>query len=516
MTQATAPSPQDPTEEGAAPEHLDVLVVGAGISGVGAACRLTTESPGRTFAVLESRDAIGGTWDLFRYPGVRSDSDMYTLSYRFRPWTGRKAIADGWSIRQYVQDTAREYGITDRIRFHHRVVSAEWSSDEARWTVTAERTDTGGTVVLTCSWLAVCAGYYRYDEGYRPAFPGEEDFAGTVVHPQHWPEDLDHSGKRIVVIGSGATAVTLVPALARTAEHVTMLQRTPSYIVSLPEEDPLATRLRRRLPATAAYPVVRAKNLLMSTVMYQLSRRRPEVMKALVRKGQVALLPAGYDVDTHFTPPYEPWDQRLCLVPDGDLFTALSSGRAAVVTDRIARFTEKGILLESGEELPADVVVTATGLNVQPVGGMRLTVDGEQVDLSGTVSYKGMMLSGVPNFDMVFGYTNASWTLKADLVNRYMCRVLNHMAAHGYDVALPVAPPEGPAAPFIDLTSGYVQRGLAGLPRQGARSPWRLHQNYFRDLRLLRLSRVQDEGIRFSRRAGTPAAGRRARAGAAA
>jgi cation diffusion facilitator CzcD-associated flavoprotein CzcO len=521
MTQATRPSPHAPGEGGTPPEHVDVLIVGAGISGIGAACRLTTESPGRTYAVLESRDAIGGTWDLFRYPGVRSDSDMFTLSYRFRPWTGRKSIADGWSIRQYVQDTAREYGVTDNIRFSHRVVSAEWSGEDARWTVTAERTDPAQpdapqTVVLTCSWLAVCAGYYRYDQGFRPTFPGEEDFRGTVVHPQHWPEDLDYSGKRVVVIGSGATAVTLVPAMTDRAEHVTMLQRTPSYIVSLPEEDPLANRLRKRLPARAAYPVVRAKNLLMSTVMYQLSRRRPEVMKQLVRKGQVALLPAGYDVDTHFAPPYEPWDQRLCLVPDGDLFTALGSGKASVVTDRIARFTERGILLESGEELPADVIVTATGLNVQPVGGMRLTVDGEPVDLAATVSYKGMMLSGVPNLHMVFGYTNASWTLKADLVNRYMCRVLNHMAAHGYDTAVPVAPPDGPAAPFIDLTSGYVQRGLAALPKQGSRSPWKLHQNYFRDIRLLRFSRVEDEGIRFSRRGAARTGPDRAAAGRAA
>jgi monooxygenase len=517
MTQAPTPSPQTAAEGAPPPEHVDVLIVGAGISGIGAACRLTTESRGRTFAVLEARDAIGGTWDLFRYPGVRSDSDMYTLGYRFRPWTGRKAIADGWSIRQYVQDTAREYGVTQKIRFQHRVVSAEWSSDEARWTVTAERTDTGETVVLTCSWLAACSGYYRYDQGFRPTFPGEEDFAGTLVHPQHWPEDLDYTGKRVVVIGSGATAVTLVPAMTDRAEHVTMLQRTPSYIVSLPEEDPLAKRLTRRMSAAAAYPLVRAKNLLLSTVMFQLSRRRPEVMKALVRKGQVALLPAGYDVDTHFTPPYEPWDQRLCLVPDGDLFTALAGGKASIVTDRIARFTERGVLLESGEELPADIVVTATGLNVQPVGGMRLVVDGEPVDLSRTVSYKGMMLSGVPNFDMVFGYTNASWTLKADLVNRYMCRVLNHMAAGGYDTALPVAPPDGPAAPFLDLTSGYVQRSLAGLPKQGARSPWRLNQNYFADLRLLRLTRVADEGIRFSRRgAGRTGADRRPASAAAA
>jgi cation diffusion facilitator CzcD-associated flavoprotein CzcO len=513
MTQATTPSAQAPGEGGAPPEHLDVLVVGAGISGIGAACRLARECPGRTFAVLEARDAIGGTWDLFRYPGVRSDSDMFTLSYRFRPWTEQRAMADGASIRRYLEDTAREHRVTDRIRYGHRVLQAEWSGEDARWTVTAERTDTGATVVLTCSWLAVCAGYYRYDEGFRPRFPGEEEFTGRIVHPQHWPEDLDHAGKRVVVIGSGATAVTLVPAMAATAEHVTMLQRTPSYVVSIPEQDPLARLLGRRLPWRAVYPVVRAKNVLLTTLMYQYARRRPEAMKALVRKGQVAVLPAGYDVDTHFTPPYEPWDQRLCLVPDNDLFTALSSGRASIVTDRIARFTPTGLLLESGEELPADVVVTATGLQVQAVGGMRLVVDGEPVDLPGTVSYKGAMLSGVPNLHMVFGYTNASWTLKADLVNRYMCRVLDHMAAHGLDIALPVAPPDGPVAPFIDLTSGYVRRGLAGLPKQGSRSPWRLHQNYLRDLRLLRLTRVEDEGIRFSRR--TAATGRVAEASAA-
>src|SRR4051812_14078966 len=359
----------------AQPEHVDVLIVGAGLSGIGAAARLTTESPGRSFAILEARDAIGGTWDLFRYPGIRSDSDMFTLSYRFRPWTGKKSIADGASIRHYIEDTAREYGISDKIRYHHRVLSAEWSTEDARWTVTAERTDTGETVQFTCSWVSVCAGYYRYDEGFRPRFEGEESFGGQIIHPQHWPEDLDYAGKRIVVIGSGATAVTLVPSLTERAEHVTMVQRTPSYIISLPGEDPLAQVLRGRLSPKATYRTVRAKNLVLSTLMYQFSRRRPEAMKALVRKGQSKVLPPGFDVDTHFKPPYDPWDQRLCLVPDGDLFKALHRGKADIVTGRIARFTETGVEMESGEVVPADIVVTATGLNVQPLGGMSLAVD---------------------------------------------------------------------------------------------------------------------------------------------
>jgi cation diffusion facilitator CzcD-associated flavoprotein CzcO len=481
------------------PQHVDVLIVGAGLSGIGAACRLRTESPGRSFAILEARDAIGGTWDLFRYPGVRSDSDMFTLSYRFRPWTGKKSIADGWSIKNYIEETAREYRVTDQIRFHHRVLAAEWSGEDARWTVTAERTDTGETVLLTCSWLSVCAGYYRYDEGFRPHFEGEEGFRGQLVHPQHWPEDLDYAGKRVVVIGSGATAVTLVPSLTDRAEHVTMLQRTPSYIVSLPGEDPLANKLRGRLSPKAVYRTVRAKNLLLSTLMYQFSRRRPEAMKALLRKGQVAALPPGFDIETHFAPPYNPWDQRLCLIPDGDLFKALSSSKAEIVTGRIDRFTETGIRLESGEELPADIVVTATGLQVQPLGGMTLTVDGEKVDLSGRVSYKGMMFSGVPNLDMVFGYTNASWTLKADLINRYVCRLLNHMDAHGYVSATPVAPAEGGSEPFVPLTSGYIQRSIAQLPRQGKRAPWRVYQNYFLDRRVMGRGTLEDEGMTFQR-----------------
>jgi cation diffusion facilitator CzcD-associated flavoprotein CzcO len=481
-------------------EHLDVLIVGAGLSGIGAACHLQAECPGKSFAILESRGAIGGTWDLFRYPGIRSDSDMFTLGYRFRPWNDSKAIADGPSIRRYIEETATEHGVRDRIRFHHQVLSAAWSSDDARWTVTSRRTDTGETVQLTCSWLSVCSGYYRYDEGFRPTFAGEQDFAGEIVHPQHWPEDFDATGKRIVVIGSGATAVTLVPSLAGDAEQVTMLQRTPSYILSLPGRDPLAQLLRNKLPEKLAYPIVRWKNVLLSTLLYQFSRRRPAAARKLIRRLTEKQLPAGFDVDTHFNPPYDPWDQRLCLVPDGDLFRTLRRGEASIVTDRVDRFTEHGIALESGEHLDADVIVTATGLNVLPMGGMALTVDGVPVDVPERVSYKGMMLSGVPNFAMVIGYTNASWTLKADLVSQYVCRLINHLDAEGYASATPVAPPEGADQPFLDLASGYVQRSLAQLPKQGRRKPWRLNQNYVRDVGLLRRGSLDDEGMTFQRR----------------
>jgi cation diffusion facilitator CzcD-associated flavoprotein CzcO len=481
------------------PEHVDVLIIGAGLSGIGAACHLREECPDKTYAVLESRGAIGGTWDLFRYPGVRSDSDMFTLGYAFRPWTDATSIADGASIRRYIEDTAREYGVRDHIRFHHQVVSADWSAEDARWTVTARRSDTGETVRLTCSWLSACSGYYRYDEGFRPRFDGEERFTGQIVHPQHWPEGLDVTGKQVVVIGSGATAVTLVPSLAADAAHVTMLQRTPSYIMSLPGKDPLAQALRRRLPAKIAYPIVRWKNVLLSTLLFQLSRRRPAMIKKLIRRLTEKQLPEGFDVDTHFNPPYDPWDQRLCLVPDGDLFRTLRQGNASIVTDRVKAFTERGIDLESGKHLDADVIITATGLNLLPLGGMSLSLDGTPVDLSTTVSYKGMMISGIPNFTMVIGYTNASWTLKADLVNRYVCRLLTHLDENGFVAATPVAPPEGADAPFLDLASGYVQRSIAQLPKQGARTPWRLHQNYVRDVRLMRRGPLDDEGMTFQR-----------------
>jgi monooxygenase len=481
------------------PEHLDVLIVGAGLSGIGAAHHLEQRLPGKAYAILEAREAIGGTWDLFRYPGIRSDSDMHTLGYRFKPWTEEKAIADGPAILDYVRSTARERGIDRRIRFHHRVVAAEWSSEDSRWTVEAERTDTGERVRLTCGFLWTCSGYYRYDQGYTPDFPGVERFAGRVVHPQHWPEDLDYAGKRVVVIGSGATAVTLVPAMAEEAAQVTMLQRSPTYIVSLPGDDPIARGLRRLLPRRAVYALVRWKNILIQAGIYQLSRRRPELVKRMIRRGVERALPPGYDVDTHFTPRYNPWDQRMCLVPDGDLFEAISRGDASVVTDRIETFAERGLKLESGAELEADVIVTATGLDLLFLGGMELSVDGEPVDVPQTMAYKGMMLSGVPNFAFTVGYTNASWTLKADLVAEYACRLLAHMDAHGYARCVPELDPAVAEAPLLDFSSGYVLRALDRFPKQGAREPWRLRQNYVLDIRTIRHGAIDDGTLRFSR-----------------
>ncbi|MHA3701352.1 flavin-containing monooxygenase [Jatrophihabitans sp. YIM 134969] len=485
-------------------EHVDVLVIGAGLSGVGAACHLREELPGKSFLLLEARDAIGGTWDLFRYPGVRSDSDMFTLGYDFRPWRSGKAIADGPSIRRYVRDTAAEYGVDRRIRFGHRVVRASWSGDDARWTVVADTAD--GERTYTCSFLFGCSGYYRYDEGYTPDFEGLDDFEGTVVHPQHWPEDLDWSGRKVVVIGSGATAVTLVPSMAADAEHVTMLQRTPTYISALPSKDALHAALSKVLPPKAVYAAIRAKNVAFMTLTYQLARRRPELMKKILRSGAVKALPAGFDVDTHLAPTYQPWDQRLCVVPDGDLFRAISSGRASIVTDRIVRFTATGIELASGQTLEADVVVTATGLNLLALGGVTFEVDGRPVDLADTVAYKGMMLSGVPNMALTIGYTNASWTLKADLVARYVCRLLAYMDEHDVDTAVPdasalIAASGGDTTalePIIDLQSGYVLRSVQVLPKQGPSAPWRLHQNYVRDLRLMRRGPLTDAML-FSR-----------------
>jgi monooxygenase len=475
------------------------LIVGAGLSGVGAGYHLQANSPGKTYAILEARDCIGGTWDLFRYPGIRSDSDMFTLGYSFRPWTEAKSIADGPSILHYIRETAREHGVEERIRYHRRATQANWSSAQARWTVDIEHTDTGDCEQITCSFLYGNTGYYRYDEGYTPVFPGIERFAGTVVHPQHWPDGLDLDGKRVVVIGSGATAVTIVPSLAAQGAQVTMLQRSPSYIVPLPARDPIADTLRRRLPAALAYSIVRWKNVLISSAVFQLSRHRPALMKRLVRRANTARLPQGYDVRTHFTPDYDPWDQRLCLVPDGDLFRAIRSGAASVVTDHISTVTETGIQLRSGGQLPADVIVTATGLNLQLLGGLTLSVDGTKVDLAQTVGYKGMMFSGVPNLAITIGYTNASWTLKADLCARYVCRLLNHMDAHGYRQVTAVAPDESlPTLPFIDLESGYVLRSLDLLPKQGARAPWRLHQNYLRDVLMLKHGKVTGEGIEFA------------------
>lgn len=483
---------------GMAHEHVDVLVIGAGLSGIDAVVRLRERLPDLTIAVLEARDAIGGTWDLFRYPGVRSDSDMLTLGYPFRPWNDA-GLADGPSILRYVEETAREYGVDRLIRFGHRVERAEWCGDDARWTVHARRADTGDPVILTCSFLFCATGYYRYDEGYTPALPGIERFTGPVVHPQQWPSDLDWAGRRVVVVGSGATAVTLLPALAQTAAHVTMLQRSPTYVLSMPSRDPWGNRLRAWLGPRRAYPLLRWRSILLTQASFRLSRRAPALMRSLLRRGAAAQLPDGYDVDRHFAPRYDPWDQRLCLAPDGDLYRAIGSGRASVVTDEIDSFTAGGIRVRSGEEIPADVVVTATGLNLLALGGISLVVDGREVDLAESVAYKGMMLSGVPNLALALGYTNASWTLKCDLVSRYVARLLDHMRRNGFDTVTPLTPPDARRLPLIDLTAGYVRRGLAAMPTQGVRWPWRLHQSYPRDLVLLGLGRVDDEGVRFGR-----------------
>ena len=467
-----------------------MLIVGAGISGVGAACQLQDRCPDKTYAILEARDAIGGTWDLFRFPGVRSDSDMLTLGYAFRPWTGSSTLADGASIREYIRDTARDRGIDTKIRYGHKVVAADWSSEDRRWTVTVE--SDAGTVRLTCGFLYCCTGYYRYDEGFRPEFPGEAAFAGTIVHPQHWPADLDVRGKRVVVIGSGATAVTLVPALARDAAHVTMLQRSPSYVMSIPPVDVILDKLRRWLPEKLAIRLARGKNLLLQIGLYQFAQRAPRAARRVLQDGVRKQLPPGYPVDKHFRPVYDPWDQRLCFVPDGDLFAAISAGTASVVTDTIVTFTRDGIRLASGAELAADVIVSATGLSLLAVGGMALSVDGTPVELADTVAYKGMMLTGVPNFALAIGYTNASWTLKIDLVSEYVCRLLTEMDRTGATVVTPQPPPAGPREPLLNLQANYIKRGIDRLPRQGPSAPWRLNQNYAKDVLLFRHGPVTD------------------------
>jgi monooxygenase len=456
--------------------HYDVLIIGAGLSGIGAAWRLREAFPGKTYAILEARDAIGGTWDLFRYPGVRSDSDMFTLSYPFRPWTDTRSLASGDKIRDYIQRTADESGITRDIRFGAKVVAAEWSTPDARWTV---RLADGSS--LTCRFLYACTGYYSYDAGYQPDFPGVGSYQGRLVHPQFWPADLDHTGKRVVVIGSGATAVTLVPAMAPTAAHVTMLQRSPSYLTSLPARDAVADALRRLLPAKPANALVRAKNILLTQGFYHLARRRPQSVRRMLRKLAIRGLGDETYVDEHFKPRYDPWDQRLCVIPGGDLWAEIRAGRASVVTDHIDTFVPSGIRLGSGRVLEADIAVSATGLTLLPIGGIDLTVDGTPVKIGERAAYRGLMLSGVPNLAYCIGYTNASWTLRADLSHRYVVRLLRHLDRRGYAVATPTTP-GGQGRPLLDLSSGYVQRALDVFPRQGDRDPWLVRQNYLRDL----------------------------------
>jgi monooxygenase len=487
----------DRSEDTTAPEHVDVLIVGAGLSGIGAACRLEADAPGISYAILEARGTSGGTWDLFRFPGVRSDSDMFTLSYPFRPWKQANSIAGGGEILSYLRETAAAYGVDRQISYHSRVVRADWSGPNCRWTVTVQDSSTATLTERTCRFLYLCSGYYRYDQGYTPTWPGQENFAGTIAHPQHWPADLDLTGKRVVIIGSGATSVTIVPAIAAAAAKVTMLQRSPSFILSMPGLDPIADLLRKILPERQAYKAIRWKNARMGSAIYGFCRRHPARARAVLQNAAAKRLPAGYDLGAHFTPAYEPWDQRMCLVPDGDFFAAIKSGKADVVTDHIEEFTPTGLRLRSGAQLDADVIVTATGLNLLPLGAVDLTVDGEAVNVPQRVAYKGMMLDAVPNMAFAIGYTNASWTLKVDLVSSYVSRVMRFMSENGYATVTPRLPADPMAtAPLIDMTSGYFERSRATLPRQGDRAPWRLRQHYFKDAALFRGS-VDAQDLEF-------------------
>jgi monooxygenase len=481
--------------------HFDVLIIGAGLSGIGAAYQLQSELPGKTYALLESRESMGGTWDFFNYPGFRSDTDMQTLGYRFRPWTEGKAVADGPSILRYIKETAREGGVDRHIRYNHRAERAEWSTDDAQWTVTASRGDSGETATFTCSFLYVCSGYYKYDQGYSPEFEGTARFEGPIIHPHRWPDDLDYTGKRVVIVGSGATAVTLVPAMAPDAAHVTMLQRSPSYVIRIPLHDRIANGLRRLAGDRFSYLLTRWKNIFIAIAIYQLSRRRPRFMRRWLRSGVERSLPEGYDVDTHFNPDYEPWDQRLCMVPDGDLFKSISDGSASVVTDRIETFTEKGLKLESGRELEADIVVTATGFDLLAFGGIEFKVDGREINLPETYAYKGLMLSGLPNYAYTLGYTNAPFTLKADLVAQYVCRLLTFMDERDLDICVPIKDdPTVGEARLLDFEAGYVKRSEHLLPKAGSREPWKLGMSYVHDLVTLRHRPISDGALRFSRK----------------
>lgn len=481
------------------PEHFDVLIIGAGLSGIGAAYHLQSESPWATYVILESREAMGGTWDLFRYPGIRSDSDMFTLSYEFKPWKGPKSVSDGESIRTYIEETAREAGIDENIRYGHKVLAENWSSEDSRWHVTAERSD-GTTVELTANFMISCTGYYSYESGYVPDFEGMDDYQGQIVHPQFWPEDLDYEDKTVIVIGSGATAITVVPSMAPLAKKVTMLQRSPTYLLTLPTRNPLADVARKVLPTAVSGPLIRWGMATGTLSLYKLSRTAPGIVRNVLLRGVRRQLPKGYDVDTHFTPNYQPWDERICVVTDGDLFKGVSSGKIEMVTDHIDRFTAKGIKLKSGRELEADIIVPATGLDVLFLGGAELSVDGEKVVPGERMAYKGTMLEGVPNMTVMFGYANASWTLKADLSAGFTTRLLNHMREHGHDFAVPEAMEDaGEHKPLLGLASGYVQRSIDRLPKQGAKFPWQVHQSYFKDYRLIKMRSVEDEGLSFGR-----------------
>ncbi len=474
----------------------DVIIVGAGISGIGTAYWLQEKCPEKRYAILEARERIGGTWDLFRYPGIRSDSDMFTFGYRFKPWENPQSLSDGAHIREYLRETAEENGIDQKIKHGHKVLSADWSRDDQAWLL--EVAHDGKTLSVKSRFLYMCAGYYNYEEGYRPSFKGEETFAGPIIHPQFWPRDLDYSGKRIAVIGSGATAVTLVPTLAEKASHVTMIQRSPTYIMKLPNRSGLYLGLRKWLPGRVAYRLTRWRNLALAMGLFGYARAFPQRMKRLLMKGAASELPEGYPVETHFNPSYNPWDQRLCVIPDGDLFQAIKKGQADVVTGDISHFEKEGVAMADGSHLKADILVIATGLKMQLLGGARVTVGGKTVNTHEVLVYKGMMMSGVPNFALAFGYTNNSWTLKTDLTANLVCRILNYMDRKGYKVVVPEVPADIHGEEFLPLDAGYMKRAQHILPQNGSRRPWRVYQNYFLDMLLTRFGRVRDRHLRFA------------------
>lgn len=479
-------------------EQLDVIIIGAGLSGIGAACHLTRECPNKRYVILEGRDAMGGTWDLFRYPGIRSDSDMYTLGYQFKPWTNPKSIADGPSILQYIKDTAREYGVNDHIQFNSKVVKAAWSTDDACWTVTVENPKSGKTKLYQAQFVLCCAGYYSYESGYDPEFPGRDQFKGDIIHPQKWPEGYDYSGKEVVVIGSGATAVTLIPSMANKAKHITMLQRSPSYVATLPEKDEMPEKLRKVLPEKWVYRLTRTRNIAFNMAFYNFCQNFPEVSKKLLIEQVKRQVGSKVDIK-HFTPKYNPWDERLCAVPDGDLFKVIRKGKASVVTDQIETFTENGIQLKSGKHLDADLIITATGLNIQIMGGLSLEVDGAPFEISNKLYYKGLMLEDLPNFGMVIGYTNSSWTLKADMISQFVVRLLKHMDRKGLRQCTPRNHDQSmEVVPFLNLRSGYIQRAKDLVPRQGSKMPWKLYQNFVLDNVLIRLAKLEDGNLEFS------------------
>ncbi len=491
----------EPTPTMSDTNHFDVLIVGAGLSGIGAAYHLQQECPDHTFTILEGRDDIGGTWDLFRYPGVRSDSDMHTLGFSFKPWTAEKSIASGSAILEYLRETVAEFAIREHIRFGHLAQSADWDSTTSTWTITCQRTDGGDAVTVTANFLYMCSGYYSYKGGHTPEFAESETFAGTVVHPQQWPEDLDYTNKRVVIIGSGATAVTLLPAIADTASHVTMLQRSPTYMAAAPDVDPINKFLRRVLPSRTAYAITRKKNVAIGQFFYQQTRKHPAKIKTKMLDMVRKKLPADYDIEQHFTPDYNPWDQRVCLVPNGDLFASISSGKASVVTDEIVRFTETGIELRSGEHIDADIIVTATGLTLVTLGEIDFTVDGKRLNFAQTWTYKGIAYSGVPNLVSSFGYVNASWTLRSDLISHYVCRLLQHMAATQNTKCVPLLRDEDQGMsvrPYIDdFSSGYMQRAMPLLPKQGDHSPWTNPQAIAPDKAQLEKSVINDGAMQF-------------------